>query len=561
MKYNKTHFHNLLLLLFIFFFSINIIVSISYKFYSPNITDRHRTLYGSDAKGYYEYLEWGISGKNINYESSNSYKRGKERILKYTYGTALFQLPFYCAAKIIDKDTSYEYTKTDDLLICFGASLYLALAMILLYKLLGKFSSNTISKTVSVLLIYLATNLFHYSAIELMMSHLYSFLSITVFVYYKLHHLEKKDNNYFLLSLLFLFLIIAIRPFNAIIVFPIICFQLYKLKSFKFIFLSGSTIVLSFCIQLLLWRLQCGVWTFSSYDGEGFYWSNPQIFNVLFSFRKGLFLYSPILLIAIAGLFIKWKSHKDLKITLILLCLIFTYVISCWWHWPYGDSFGHRAFIDLFSVAAIGLVLIIDSIKHIALKIIGSLFLFFFLLLNIFQTWQFNHFILPAEYISYDKYKFLFLNTADPSINCLGGPKDILPYKQPFKLVIDSLSYVKMDSLEYSPAFDYFNNTEDYNACYIDVSFLKEETASNQSNRVRLGYEIYNIKGNINYSYSICINETPNDFLKPNSKRFSYQITIPGLKNKEKMKVIFGNPERKKFTLKDIIVKRYLLTN
>lgn len=561
MKYIKTLFRSPLLLLFLFVFSVNLIVSTSYKFYSPNITNRHRTLNGTDARGYYEYLEWGVNRKNINYESVNSYQRGKARILKYTYGTALFQLPFYCVAKVFDKNTNFNFTKTDEFLICIGASLYIALALVLLYKLLGKFSSNTITKTSTVLLIYLATNLFHYSAIELMMSHLYSFLSITGYLYYSLNYIETKRNKYFLLSLLFLFLIIAIRPFNAIIVAPIICYQFFKLKSFKFAFSSGCIIVFSFCIQLLLWRLQCGVWTFASYDGEGFYWNNPQFFNVLFSFRKGLFIYSPIILIAFTGFFIKWKSDIYLKTTLLFICLVFTYAVSCWWHWPYGDSFGHRAFIDIFSIAGIALVTLMDSLKRFTVKIIGSLLLLLFFVLNLFQTWQFNHFILPPEYTTYDKYKFLFLNIADPNINCLGGPKDIFPYKQPYNLIVDSLPYMNMNSIEYSTCFDYINNGKNYKAGFIDVSFIKEEKTPNQSMKAGIYYQIFNEQGNDAFFYGICINETPADFLKPNSKQFSYQITIPSLKTKEKLRVVFVNPDRKNFALKNIVVKQYLFTN
>ena len=266
-------------------------------------------------------------------------------------------------------------------------------------------------------------------------------------------------------------------------------------------------------------------------------------------------------MIAFAGLLFKWKSEPLLKITVLFICPIFIYAVSCWWHWPYGDSFGHRAFIDIYAIAGIGLVILMDSLKHFVLKIIGNAFLILFMLFNLFQTWQFNQFILPPEYTTYDKYKYLFLNTDDPSKNCLGGPKDIFPFKQPYKLIIDSLPYMKMDALEYSTGFDYLNNIEDYKGCYIDVSFIKEESLANQSNRAGLYYQIFDEQGNSTYFYGICINETPNDFLKPNSKQFSYQITISALKNKEKLRVVFGNPELKNFTLKNIVVKRYLFTN
>jgi hypothetical protein len=542
-------------------FTINLTTSLIYKYSGPKDVSKYSTMYGSDARGYYEYLDWGINGKNINYESSNSYKRGNERILKYTYGTALFQLPFYSVAAVSQKKEqgNFTYTQTDDVFICIGASVYISLALFLLYQLLGKFTNVNRTKYLVLTLIYLATNLFHYSAIELMMSHLYSFLSITGYLYFSLHYIDTKNKKHFLFSLFFLFLIIAIRPFNAIIVIPIMVYLYLQIKSLWQVVFMIATIAFAFFIQLILWRIQCGFWTFASYDGEGFYWTNPQLINVLFSFRKGLFIYSPIIFIAVIGLFIGLRSTFKIHAMLLSICLIFTYAISCWWHWPYGDSFGHRAFIDIYPLGAIGLITSINQCKKLFQKLFLQMVFLLCLVLNLFQTWQFGKFILSPEYMSYAKYKATFLEINNDLINGLGGSKDIFPYKAKYTMVHDSISFINMNHEEYSRAITFTNHPILYKKCYVNVSFIKEEIVPNQSFNARLLFQITDTVSKENTYFGCCLNEGVNDFLIPNNKGYSYQFDFSALKPTEILSAFISNPERKNFTIKQLRVSLYYI--
>ncbi len=550
-----------LLLFCLCVFIINLTTSLIYKHSGPKDVPIYSTMYGSDARGYYEYLDWGLRGKDINYESNNSYKRGNKRILKYTYGTALFQLPFYCAASALQKkeQNSFIYSTTDDVLMSIGASVYISLALLLLYQLLGKFTSLNHTKYLVLTCIYLATNLFHYSAIELMMSHLYSFLTITGYLYFAMHYVDTKNRKHYLLSLCFLFLIISIRPFNAVIVIPIIVYLYLQMKSLWPVFFSIVTIAFAFLIQLILWRLQCGGWTFASYDGEGFYWTHPQIINVLLSFRKGLFIYSPIIFIAFIGLFIGIRSSFKTSVMLLSVFLIFTYTVSCWWHWPYGDSFGHRAFIDLYPLLAIGLINIIDHCKKLFQKKLLLLVFLLCILLNLFQTWQFGKFILSPEYMSYDKYKATFLETNNDLINSLGGSKDIFPYKAKYTIVKDSIPFINMDNKEYSSAIKFINHPPLYKKCYMDVSFIKNEIVQNQSFNARLLFQITDTVSKETSYFGCCLNEGVNDFLIPNSKLYSYQFDFSSLKPTETLSAFVTNPERKNFTIKQLRVSLFYI--
>lgn len=542
-------------------FTINLTTSLIYKYSGEKDEPKYSTMYGSDARGYYEYLDWGVREKNINYESSNSYKRGNQRILKYTYGTALFQLPFYCAANAFQEKNKndYTYNQSDDIFICIGASVYISIALLLLYKLLGKFTNDESTKYFAITLIYLGSNLFHYAAIELMMSHLYSFLAITGYLYFTLHFIDTQNKKHFLFSLFFLFLIIAVRPFNIIVVIPIIAFLYYRVRSLWQVIFSITNIAFAFFIQLVLWRLQCGIWTIASYDGEGFYWTNPQIVNVLFSFRKGLFIYSPIIFITFTGLLITFRSKVTISLMLLSIFLVFTYAISCWWHWPYGDSFGHRAFIDIYALPAIGIVGLVSYCKQQFQKISLLIICSMLLMLNLFQTWQFGKFILSPEYMSYEKYKATLFETNNNLINGLGGPKDIFPYNAKYTKVNDSISLMDMNHTEYSPAIKFINHPKIHKKCYVNVSFIKEELVPNQSFNARLLFQITDTISKESNYFGCCLNEGTNDFLIPNTKRFSYQVDFSALKPNDVLSAFFINPERKNFIIKKLSISLYYI--
>jgi hypothetical protein len=106
-------------------------------------------------------------------------------------------------------------------------------------------------------------------------------------------------------------------------------------------------------LQLLYWKIITGQWLIFSYRGESFNFAKPEILHVLFSVRKGLFFWSPILLLVIPGLFYIRKRAREFFTPILLFLPLNVYVISSWWCWWYGGSFGQRAFIEsipLFSI-------------------------------------------------------------------------------------------------------------------------------------------------------------------------------------------------------------------
>jgi len=105
--------------------------------------------------------------------------------------------------------------------------------------------------------------------------------------------------------------------------------------------------------QLIYWKSITGNFLIDPYPYESFNFGQPEILNVLFSVRKGLFFWSPILLTALPGLFYVGKKSAEFLPPILLFLPLNTYLISSWHSWSYGGSFGHRAFTEAIPLFAV----------------------------------------------------------------------------------------------------------------------------------------------------------------------------------------------------------------
>jgi len=383
-------------------------------------TSKYKTiLEGNDAKGYYEYLPWLLNDKEINYTNDYSYPINDSRALKYPYGAALLQSPFYGISQLFSSNSKQEnnLNYTDALLICIGVSFYISLAIAFLWKLLERLKFSNSTNFITIIAIYLGTNLFHYSIMEPMMSHTYSFFCISMFLYFFVAYNQSHEKKYEYSLYFFVFLIIAIRQFNFILIFPLLIFQAYYLKTLKIFIKSILVIILSFLVQLIFWKLQSGAWILQPYSGENFfYWTNPQFINVLFSFRKGLFIYTPLMVFAFVGIHRLYKTKSQYFFAVLTFTLLNIYLVSSWWCWWYGGGFGLRAFIESFAILSIPLAAFIHYIsqQNLLEKLVVRILLTTFILLNIFETYQYRKGVLHYDSMSFETYIKIFGRTTYP---------------------------------------------------------------------------------------------------------------------------------------------------
>ncbi|MBK6829283.1 MAG: hypothetical protein IPG92_00405 [Flavobacteriales bacterium] len=166
--------------------------------------------------------------------------------------------------------------------------------------------------------------------------------------------------------------------------------------------------------QLLYWQAVTGQWVFYSYvnAGEGFDFTSPHIADYLFSFRKGWFVYTPLALLMVLGSIVLWRKARHLFWPIAAFLIIDLYVVSSWTNWWYaGGSYSARSMLPAFTLLALpfGYALVGSGRKWL-LPVTVPL-----ILLNLFQTWQWNHGVISKERMTAAYYAAVFGRTSIPA--------------------------------------------------------------------------------------------------------------------------------------------------
>jgi hypothetical protein len=97
---------------------------------------------------------------------------------------------------------------------------------------------------------------------------------------------------------------------------------------------------------------------------ERWFWRSPAFFKVSFSADHGLFSWTPILILAVAGIFILRRRERTVAWYLIALFVAYLYTIGCYQNWDGVSSFGNRFFVPLTSVFVLGLAAFFDGLER-----------------------------------------------------------------------------------------------------------------------------------------------------------------------------------------------------
>jgi len=266
----------------------------------------HKTVYGDGAY----YWAW------LNLHPS-----------KFPVGPALFWTPAYLLTH-------------NQIVVGFTGVLATLFSLLLLWNLLLKHFSKTVS-IMTVAAIAGATNLLFYGSLDAVNSHALTFFAATVF----LSLLYSRQKQWFAVgvSLGLLGLMRAQDMLYAILLIP------YLTKKNMFPIIAGA--LLGFFPQLLAWQMTTGKFWVSPYltVREGFNFLHPHVPGVLFGLRSGLFLWTPITLLATIGLFTK----KRFYMLSVFFCELF--VVASWSTWWQGASYSGRMFLSSLPLLAFGI--------------------------------------------------------------------------------------------------------------------------------------------------------------------------------------------------------------
>lgn len=344
---------------------------------------------------------------------------------KYFIGEAVLQAPFFGIAHLIAKNSSYEpggYSKPYFYLFATGALFYFLLGLFFTWKLLEKFFFRKRVILFVCICFVSGTNLFHYALFEPSMSHVYSFAAVAAFLYFTRCFFLSPSRKYILLAAFTLGIVAILRPVNLalFLAFPALAGDWQNLKAgFQWIrknllstFIAIILFLLVGFIQLFIYHWQTGHYFVWAYRGEGFDFLHTNFFGTLFGFEKGLFVYTPLILVAILGIFIMARRSRYMAFTLLPVLAILAWIVSSWHQWQYGYSFGLRAYIDYYALAALSMAFLIDFAftKKIILAPVTIICLLLISLYGI-QNYQYLHRIIHGGAMDKHAYWLVFLKT------------------------------------------------------------------------------------------------------------------------------------------------------
>lgn len=395
------------------------------------------SLISSDARGYFAYLPAVFMYQDPNFGFFEEMERGKyynpryfydyrreaygKYINKYFLGVAALSSPFYLMGHLWTLATGGEadgYSKAYIVFLHLGSIFYLALGMFFLLKLLQLYDIDPLHRTLTVLLLTFATNMSYYITEEPMMSHTFNFCFIGMFLYSIKKYLNEEKASQLLWASFFLGFVAILRPAN-LLVLGFIPFLAGSWQGFvKFLtgikplwWLSGLGIFFSIVfLQLGMYHWQTGHWWVYSYPDEGFNFARPHLWQSLFSYKKGLFVYTPVLfLVYLLGMWTLWHKNRYGAISWSIFFFVLAYILSSWSNWYYGGSFSYRPFMDYYACFGILAGLGLGHVKSRSKRILLYCTLFVFLVVNQIQSYQYRYQQIPYEGMTKETYWENFL--------------------------------------------------------------------------------------------------------------------------------------------------------
>jgi hypothetical protein len=417
MLFKNKNIYSILSILFVLFTAI----IIRFSYFKNNSTNGYNAT-SWDAFGYYAYLPGFLiykDVKNLNWlpqiDSTYNVTGGKlyqankisngNYVFKYLGGICTLQLPFFYIGHTIAKFKNvpqdgfswpYQYS------IMFGAIFWFFVGLLFLRKALLNFFSESIT-SLTILLLFLATNLPQYISIDGAMSHSFIFPMYCFMIWLTIvWHNRPSAIIAFLIGLTCGLATIS-RPTESIMLFIPLLWGCQTKDSYwqklNLVKQNLNHIILSFfggfigiLPQLLYWKYTTDSFVYDV--GSKWNFLTPWL-RILFGFHSGWFIYTPITLLFIIGLW--FMKNQPFKKSVITFCLLNLWLIMAWSDWKYGVSYAGRALSQGSPVYAFALASFLTkyySRKTISWIILVGLILIFvnFYQIKIYNSGTYNNF-------------------------------------------------------------------------------------------------------------------------------------------------------------------------
>lgn len=351
--------------------------------------------------------------------------------IKMTMGLSILYLPFFIIAHFLAGWLGYlqdGFSLPYQILLCLSPIVYAFIGLLFLRKMLLRYFDDLIV-ALTLFAITIGTNFWSGILLEPGMGHPYLFMLISLFLWL---FLKWKDRPGLLLAAsmgLLTGLIVLIRPTNILVLLIPLLLEVRSKEEFHArilllrshlpqLAMAAICMFLIFIPQLMHWKHMSGHWLLYSYDKETFHFLKPHLLSGLFSYRKGWLLYTPLMLFALAGIFLLRRYARGISWLIYAFIPLNIWIVLSWWCWWYGGCFGMRPMIESYALLAFPLAafakLLLEKRSWFSHSLLGII-LAGCLWLNIYQSNQYKTGLLHYDSMSRALYFDIFGNTNWPA--------------------------------------------------------------------------------------------------------------------------------------------------
>jgi len=363
----------------------------------PLVTPKIR---GADEIQYYSHLRSLVFDRDLDFENEyrwfvahdakglaafqETFLERRERLtgrpINFTpIGCALLWSPFYLLAhagvlaarglslSTVDAD---GFSRPYQAAVCYASAVYGWLGLLLLHGVLRRrFAEPAASWAVAG--VWLATPLLYYMTLAPGFSHACSVFAVSLLLFLSLRARDSGRTADWALAGLAGGLCGLIREQDALfLAIPagLLAWDAWRTRqlgrgarALAALLLAGASV---FAPQFLAYRAVNGSVRPSTLVTRKMSWASPHFLDVLFDPAHGLFLWSPLLAVAAAGLLVEAWRRREARATVLLLALLLqVWINGAVLSWHQAGAFGSRRFVASSALFAFGLAALLQALE------------------------------------------------------------------------------------------------------------------------------------------------------------------------------------------------------
>lgn len=343
-------------------------------------------------------------------------------VFKYLGGVALLQLPFFLVAHFLARSTGYPadgFSLPYQVGVIVAALFYALLGIFVLRIVLRRYFDDSVTAIV-LLLICVATNFPQYAAVDSGMSHIYIFPLYALVLHFTIKWHERPARSAAIAIGYIVGLATICRPTEAVMLFIPLLWHTHNKEQAAhkwalvnnhkhhiwFTVLGGLAGILP---QLIYWKSASGKWIYDV--GSAWDFLTPHL-RVLFGWEKGWFIYTPVTIFFIVGMF--FTRRYEFRKSVFWFCLLNIYIIISWRDWQYGGSYSTRALVQSYPIFALPFAAFIQYIATNKWRWLFYTTAIFLVVVNIFQLRQYADTTLHYKDMNRRYYGAIYLD-ANPT--------------------------------------------------------------------------------------------------------------------------------------------------